>query len=86
MELKVKIETIRELIEASGVSMAALAQRMGRSQTMTSLKIHGHRPLFMDEIGAIVGAVNETGRAKVSEEQVVKLIGRRNIKVRGFAG
>jgi hypothetical protein len=86
MKFSVKIDNVRELVEAAGCSIGAVAQRMGRSESMTSLKLKGVRPLFMDEVGAIVGAVNGGGRMEVTEEQVVRLIGRRNIKLRGFAG
>lgn len=85
MQIKVKVENIRELIHASGISMMDVARRMGLSETMVSLKINGQRTLFADEIGSIVGAINDGGRATVSEDQVIKLIGKKNLGVRGFA-
>ncbi len=86
MRFTVEISNVRELVMAAGVTMGTLAKRMGRSESMTSLKVKGVRPMFLDEIGAIVGAVNDGGLMTVTEAQVVKLIGRENIKVRGFAG
>lgn len=84
MQIKVKVNTVRELIHASGISIEDVAQRMGLSPTMTSLKILGQRTLFLDEIGAIVGAINDGERTVVTEDQIVKLIGKKNLKVRGF--
>jgi hypothetical protein len=86
MRFTVEISNIRELVMAAGVTMGTLAKRMGRHESMTSLKIKGVRPIFLDEIGAIVGAINDGGLMTVTEAQVIKLIGRENIKVRGFAG
>lgn len=86
MRFTVEISNVRELVMAAGVTMGTLAKRMGRSESMTSLKVKGVRPMFLDEIGAIVGAVNDGGVMTVTDAQVVKLIGKENIKVRGFAG
>jgi hypothetical protein len=86
MRFTVEISNVRELVMAAGVTMGTLAKRMGRSESMTSLKVKGVRPMFLDEIGAIVGAINDAGLMTVTDAQVLKLIGKENVKVRGFAG
>ena len=86
MKVTVQVDNVRDLVDSAGVTVGALAQRMGRHVSIASLKLKGVKPIFMDEIGAIVGAINAAGRMTVTEEQVIKLIGRKNIKVRGFAG
>jgi len=86
MRFTVEVNNIRELIAAAGVPMGALAQQLGRSETMASNKLKGKRSLFLDEVGAIVGAINDHGRMTVTDAQVIKLIGKHNLKVRGFAG
>lgn len=86
MRLKVRIETLRELVKVSGVPVGDLADAMSLSQTMTSFKLAGSRPLFLDEIPAIVSAINNGERVEVTDEQVMDLVGKRNLKVRGYAG
>lgn len=86
MEFRVRIESIRQLVQVSGVSYGDLAAEMGLSQTMTSFKFKGTRPIFMDEVAAIVKGINAGGRMTVTRDQVTKLIGKKNLKVRGYAG
>lgn len=85
MKFTINVRDLRQLVDAAGVPVGAVAARMGRSDSMTSLKLKGKRPLFMDEVGPIVAAINEGGSVTVTEEQVVKLVGKANIKLRGFA-
>ena len=84
MKTTVGIETLRELISASGIGLAAIAERLGLNQSTVSLKINGDRPLFLDEMGPIAAAINAGGRVKVSEAEVINLIGRTNLKQRGY--
>ena len=84
MKILVKVETLRELIRASGVEIKDLAQRLGLNQSTVTLKLAGERPLFLDEIGPITAAINEAGRVEVYNEEVIELVGKSNIKTRGF--
>lgn len=86
MKFSVTVENVRDLIHSAGVTVGDVAVRMGRSESMTAQKLIGTRPLFLDEVGAIAGSINAEGRITVTEEQVIRLIGKKNIKVRGFAG
>ncbi len=86
MRFTVEIQNVRQLLSAAGVPVGTLAKRLGRSEPMTSLKVKGMRPMFLDEVGAIVGAINDGGRMTVTENQIIKLIGKKNLKVRGFVG
>ena len=85
MQFKVKVDNVRDLLVVGGVTTAALAKRLGLSTAMTNLKLKGRKSLFLDEVGAIVGAINAVDRMTVTEDQVVKVIGKTNLKVRGFA-
>ena len=84
MKTTVGIETLRELISASGIGLAAIAERLGLNQSTVSLKISGDRPMFIDECGPIAAAINAGGRVKVSEADVIDLVGRANLKQRGY--
>jgi len=86
MNITVKVANVRELMTAAGVPMSVLAKQMKLSESMVALKIKGLRPMFLDEVGAIVAAVNSIGRTTVTLEEIIKLIGKKNLKVRGFAG
>jgi hypothetical protein len=81
-----KVRTIRELAEISGVPMIEIANTLGLSITMTHLKLKGARAIFLDECSALAQAMNQGGRLKVTESEIEALIGRENLKVRGFAG
>jgi len=83
MKFTIECKTIRELIAAAGVPVGVLAKRLGLSDSMTSQKATGERPFFADEIGAVAAAINEAGRVKVTNKQVIELIGKANIKRRG---
>lgn len=87
MKLKVEVEvaTIGQLITLSGATISDISQRMGVSPASAGQKLRGSRSLFLDEVGAIVGAINSFKRTTVTEDQVVELIGKHNIRVRGFA-
>lgn len=85
VKLNVTVETIRDLVEVAGVPMNEIAVHMNLSGTMTSLKFKGHRSIFMDEVDAIAAALNSGGRVRVTSDDVVALIGKKNLKVRGFA-
>jgi DNA transposition AAA+ family ATPase len=84
MKTTVEIGTLRELISASGIGIAAIAERLGLNQSTVSLKISGDRPMFLDECAPIAAAVNAGGRIKVNEGDVMELIGRTNLKIRGY--
>jgi len=84
MKTAVEIGTLRELISASGIGIAVIAERLGLNQSTVSLKISGDRPMFLDECGPIAAAVNAGGRIKVNEADVIELIGRSNLKQRGY--
>lgn len=84
MKVMVKVETLRELISAAGVSIKDLAARLGLNQSTVTLKINGERPLFLDEVGPITAAINEAGRVEVYQEEVIDLVGKNNIKTRGY--
>lgn len=86
MKFQVTVNDVRELVGSAGVTTGLLAQRMGLSDSMVSLKLKGLRPIFADEVGAIVGAINAVARMKVTEDQVIRVIGKNNLKVRGFVG
>jgi hypothetical protein len=86
MKFSVKIETVRELLDAAGVPVVALAKRLGLGESITSLKVRHVRPFYADEIGAVVGAVNDAGRMDVTEDKVVRLVGKKNIMLRGYLG
>ena len=86
MKTTVEIDSLRELISASGIGIAAIAERLGLNQSTVSLKIKGERPLFLDEMGPIAAAINAGGRIKVSETDVINIIGRSNLKQRGYLG
>jgi hypothetical protein len=85
MIVQAKIQTIRELAEISGVPMKEIAAHLGLSVTMTHLKFKGTRAIFIDECGKIAKAMSHTGRLSISAEDVIKLIGRKNLKIRGYA-
>jgi len=84
MKFSIEISNVRELVHSAGVTIAVLATHMGRSESIVAQKINGTKPLFLDEIPGIVGAVNDAKRIKVTEEEVIKLVGKGVIKVRGF--
>ena len=84
MKVLVEIETLRDLLRASGVEIKDLAARLGLNQSTVTLKIAGERPLFLDEVGPITAAINEAGRAEVYQEEVIDLVGKSNIKQRGY--
>jgi predicted transcriptional regulator len=84
MKAQVTVETLRDLIRVSGVGIVELAQRMGLNQGTVSNKINGERPMFIDEIGPITAAINDAGRMRVKESELVELVGRTNLKVRGY--
>ena len=86
MKISVEVKDVRELLDAAGVTIGTLARRLGLSESMTSMKLKGTRPFFLDEVGGIVGAVEEGGRTAVTEKQVVELVGRGNMKIRGYLG
>ena len=52
---------------------------------MTHLKFKGTRSIFIDECGKIAAALNSGGRVSIQPEDVIKLIGKKNLKVRGYA-
>lgn len=83
MKFSVECNSLRELIAAAGVPVGTLATRLGLSDSMTSQKATGERPIFADEIGPIAAAINEAGRTTVTEKQVISLIGKARVKVRG---
>ena len=84
MKISVKVETIRELFDVSGAAMKSFAEKLGVTESSVSYKLDRERPIYADEIGPLVATMNEPGRIVVSEERVIRLIGRRTIKVRGY--
>jgi len=85
MRIQVKVETIRDVADVSGVQMKEIAAHLGLSVTMTHLKFKGTRSIFIDECGKIAAALNSGGRVSIQPEDVIKLIGKKNLKVRGYA-
>lgn len=80
MRLNVEVKTLRELVGSAGLPVSDLARRLGLSDGTVSLKLRGDRPFFLDEIEVIVAAIAEAGRTTVTKHQVIKLIGRHNLK------
>lgn len=85
MQVLVKVKTIRDVAAISGASMKEIAEHLDLSVTMTHLKLKGARATFIDECPKIAAAMNSGGRLSISAEDVIKLYGRSNLKVRGYA-
>ena len=83
MQVKVKVETLSDLYRVSFASVGALADALGVAQPTVSCKVNGLRTWYEDELDALVSAMNEPGHITVTRDTVVKLIGAREIKVRG---
>ena len=84
MKLNVDCPTLRDVVRAVGLPVGDLATRLGLSVSMVSLRMSGARPWFEDELGPVAAAINETNRAKIDEAKVLRLIGKANVKRRGY--
>ena len=84
MRFNLEVDNIRDLIHSAGLTIDEVAQRLGRSESVTRQKLKGERSLFLDEVGAIAAAITDAGRVKVSEGTLLKLLGRGRVRVRGF--
>jgi DNA polymerase II small subunit/DNA polymerase delta subunit B len=85
MELLVRIESVKDLVEVARVDLDIIAQHLGLSRSMAGLKVRQIRPVFLDEIPKLTEAINSTERVEVTEADVVDLFGgKERIKVRGY--
>lgn len=84
MRVRMKFDTMRELIQAAGLRPIDVAHALKVSGGAITRKLTGDRPWFHDELVNVAVLVNTTGRIEVTTDQLVKLVGAKRVKVRGF--
>jgi hypothetical protein len=84
MIVKVEVNNLRDLFEAAGANAANLGEELGVAQPTVSRKLSGFTSWYEDELDALVDAIVSPDRVRgVDRTTVVKLVGAKNIKVRG---
>ena len=86
MKFSVKVETLGDLVQVAGVPIETIAEELGLSSTIIRLKINGNRTMFIDECEGFATALNLSKRISVTTAQVESIIGKSNLKLRGYAG
>lgn len=85
MKISVECRTVQDLWEVSGLSVDKVASALGISPSSVYLKVSGRRPWFEDEIGPVAVVLScEDSRVSIDETKLIKLIGAKNVKRRGF--
>ena len=84
MNVEVEVKTLRDLWRVAAGRVGVLAHRLGLAAPTVSCKLQGRNSWFADEIDAVVAEINAAGVVrKVDRAKVVKLIGAKNVRVRG---
>lgn len=84
MIIKVEVNNLRDLFVSARANVGDLAERLGTAQPTVSCKLSGIRAWYEDELEALVDAIVAPGWVRnVDRNTIVKLVGAKNIKVRG---
>lgn len=84
MQIKVKVGTVRDVMEAAGLRPYVVAHALSLSPGSITMKLKGTRPWFRDELVQLAATINEAGRLKVTLEDLVKLAGPGRVRIRGY--
>lgn len=84
MEFKLNVDNLKDLINSAGLTVTEAARCIGRHESITRQKLRGERTLFLDEVDAMAEAITAAGRIEVTRDQLLELLGRGRVKVRGY--
>lgn len=78
MKVTVEVDSVGQLLAASGITKTKLAEAINGSVSLVSLRIHGKRAWFQQEIDILLELLAERGTT-IARRRLVELIGRENI-------
>jgi hypothetical protein len=81
--VKVKFNRIRDLWSVSDGDIDALSAALGIKPSYAYQKVLGHKSWFADELNALADEINRAGLASCTPDDCIKIIGAKNVRVRG---
>jgi hypothetical protein len=73
-------------MDAAGIGPEEVARELGLSGSAVSHKLMGARAWFQDELEKLADILTGRGRFEITGDQLVRLVGKKLVKVRGYVG